>query len=142
MRNHLLLSVFLLSIIGGGQAAYACGSGNTSTSGTFCNTGTLTLGNGSGPTQSPAYPISVSGLSGAVSSVSVTLNGYTHPYPYEVNIILVAPNGNQALSILGGDCGTGGGTPPNNLTMTLADSGTAFPPNGSFSSTCTATTYK
>ena len=140
MRQNLLFSAALLCLIGASQAAYgACPNGsNNSTGGTYCNTATLSLGNG----QSSPYGISVSGLNGAVSSVSVTLNGFTHPYPYEVNLMLVSPNGSQALVFLGGDCGEGGGTPPNNLTMTLADSGSGFPPNGSYNSTCTATTYK
>jgi hypothetical protein len=45
------------------------------------------------------YPstISVSGLTGVIASVSVTLNGVTHNYPDDLDVLLVAPNGRSVL---------------------------------------------
>src|ERR1700761_9347852 len=99
MRQNLLFTAAVFCLIAGSQAAYGatCGSGNTSTSGTFCNSGTLTIGNTNGPTDGSPYPfqIAVSSMSGAVSSISVTLNGFTHPFPIDVNLMLVSPDGSR-----------------------------------------------
>lgn len=121
-------------------------SGNTSTSATFCNQNALTIeNNANGPTDGSPYPfqVTVSGMSGAVSSVNVTLNGYTvgsGTPPEDAELMLVSPGG-QALTFFGGVCG-GGASEPNGLKITLSDSGTGVPPNGSYTSACAATTYK
>src|SRR5688572_11114513 len=45
------------------------------------------------------YPsrISVSGIIGALQKVTVTLSGVTHGYPDDLDIVLVAPNGEKIM---------------------------------------------
>jgi subtilisin-like proprotein convertase family protein len=57
-------------------------------------------------TASP-YPSSivVSGLSGVITDVNVTLNGVSHTYPLDLDLLLVGPGGQQVMlmSDVGGD---------------------------------------
>lgn len=66
------------------------------------------------------YPseIEVSGMTGAVSNVTVTLNGFTHTFPADVDVMLVAPDG-TTNTILMSD--PDGGTDVTNLTLTFDD---------------------
>ena len=71
---------------------------------------------------SPASPypsaIDVSGVTGVVRKVVVTLNNITHGYPDDLDILLVAPDGTGAVIM--SDCG--GGRPGiQNVTLTLDD---------------------
>ena len=151
MRHHLLFSASVLCLIAAAQVAYgSCPSGvssNTSTSASFCNTSTLTIeNNANGPTDGSPYPfqITASGMSGAISSVSVTLNGYTSASgtpPEDAALMLVSPDGNHALTFFGGDCG-GGENAQNGLNITLSDSGSSVPPNTGYNAACASTTYK
>ena len=148
MRQNLLFSAALICLIAGSQAAYgACGSGNTSTSGTFCS-GTINTPNtnpdGSAPVSASPYPsgITVSGMSGAVSGVTVTISGWTFPnnYPDSLELMLVAPSG-QALAFFAGNCGDNQQS-LSNFNLNLADSATAVPPSG-YNQDCTNNaTYK
>ncbi|MEO6182348.1 MAG: Calx-beta domain-containing protein, partial [Verrucomicrobiota bacterium] len=65
------------------------------------------------------YPstVDVSGLIGAVANVSITLSNFTHAYPADVDMLLVAPSGETVL--LMSDAGFG--FPVSNLTLTLDD---------------------
>ncbi len=145
MRASLIPWVFLLCLLAVSQAAQAdCpNSDNTSTSGTYCSENALTITNGNPGDGSPypfniTVPVTGSGaLSGVVSSVSVTLNGFSHSYPPDAVLLLVSPDG-RALTLFGGVCNAGA----NNLNITLSDSGSDVPPNGSPDSTCTSMTYK
>jgi len=58
---------------------------------------------------------------GNLEKVTVTLNGFTHGYPNDVVLLLVAPNG-YALPLMGND---GGGVAVANLTLTFDDVGSA-----------------
>ena len=74
----------------------------------------------SGGTSAP-YPsnIAVSGLSGPIRRVSITLNGLTHTSPGDIDMLLVAPDGAKlvVMSDAGGMVAVG------NLTMALDDYG-------------------
>ncbi len=85
------------------------------------------------------YPsmIPVSGLTGAVTDVTVTLSGFSHTFPADVDVLLVGPSG-QSVVLL---ADTGSGTDVNNATLTFSDaaptpvptpivSGTYRPTNG------------
>ncbi len=67
------------------------------------------------------YPstVNVEGVSGLVSRVSVTLLGFSHPYPEDVDMLLVAPD-NTAVMLLSD---AGGGTAASGLRITLRDDG-------------------
>ena len=151
MRHHLLFSAGLLCLIAGSQAAYGatCPNGsNTSTSGTFCS-GTITTPNtnpdNSAPVTASPYPtgITVSGMSGAVSGVTVNIVGWNYPnnYPYTLELMLVSPGGGQALVFFAGNCGDNQQS-LSNFNLTLSDGGSGIPPNG-YNQDCTNNaTYK
>jgi uncharacterized repeat protein (TIGR01451 family) len=65
------------------------------------------------------YPssISVTGLVGRVSKATVTLNGFTHKFPHDVDIVLVSPSGTNVLVM----SHTGGGHAVTDLTLTFDD---------------------
>lgn len=71
------------------------------------------------------YPsvIPVSGINGTVSKVSVTLRGYTHPFPDDVALLLVSPDNSKKVVLMSN---AGGGAPSNSvssLTLNFSDSG-------------------
>src|SRR3989449_10314339 len=73
------------------------------------------------------YPstINVSGMTGVVSKVTVTLNQLTHTYPDDLDMLLVGPGG-QAVLIMSD---VGGGFGVNNVTLTLDDAGVGSLPD-------------
>ncbi len=90
---------------GGGASAGVTGAayiGPPSKIYSFTNDGTITindaLASGIASAATP-YPssITVAGLSGAVSNVSVTLNGFSHTYPHDVGVLLVGPKGQKIV---------------------------------------------
>jgi uncharacterized repeat protein (TIGR01451 family) len=104
-----------------GSAAFAFVIGTT---GRFSNT----VSNGI-PDNSAAliYPsqISISGLSGVVSKVSVTLSNLTHSYADDLDILLVSPSGGRVLLM----SDAGGSSSINNSTLTFDDDASASLPN-------------
>ena len=82
------------------------------------------------------YPstITVSGLTGVVTKATVTINGLTHAFPHDVNVLLVSPTGGNALVM----SHVGGGHSVSNLTLTFDDAVTNTLPN---SDLLTAGTY-
>ncbi len=100
---------------------------------TWNNSGSISIP-APGDTRGPGgpYPSSVvvSGVTGTVSKVTVTLHGLSHGASDDVDILLVGPNGQNAL--LMSDAGNGG--PINNLTLTFDDSAAGqLPSAGSIS---------
>lgn len=70
----------------------------------FCNAGAITVTDGAANNAVPyPSPIAVSGSFGNISTVTVTLNGFSHPFPDDIGIVLVGPGG-QALLLQDG-CG-------------------------------------
>jgi uncharacterized delta-60 repeat protein len=69
------------------------------------------------------YPssITVSNVAGVVNKVSVRLNGFTHSYPADVDVLLVSPTGQKM--VLMSDAGSSFGV--TNLTLTFEDVATA-----------------
>lgn len=60
--------------------------------------------------------IAVSGIEKQIADVNVTLSGFTHPTPGDIDFLLVGPGGQSALVV------SDVGTSANNVTLTLDDS--------------------
>ena len=94
----------------------------------FCNPGPTTLPDGL-LTGAPATPypanIFVSGLSGSISKMTLTLNNMTAARPDDMEMVLVGPNGAKlvVISDVGGQSAIG------NTTLTLDDAATSLLPN-------------
>lgn len=73
------------------------------------------------------YPstIVVTGLTGTVTKVTATLEGYTHSWPDDVDVLLVGPEGQRVLLLA--DCG--GGQALSELTLTFDDNAVASLPD-------------
>ncbi|HEX3720205.1 MAG TPA: proprotein convertase P-domain-containing protein [Verrucomicrobiae bacterium] len=86
---------------------------------TYSQTGEIII-----PEYGPATPypsqIQVSGVSGLVSKATVTLNGFSHTFPHDVNVMLANPSG-QELYLMSH---VGGAYSVSNLTLTFDDSAT------------------
>jgi uncharacterized repeat protein (TIGR01451 family) len=87
------------------------------------------------PERGPANPypslLTVNGLSGSVLGVRVTLHGFTHGYPDDVDVLLVGPAGQKVMLV----SDAGGGWAVTNLTLALEDSaGDGLPDNARLSS--------
>jgi uncharacterized repeat protein (TIGR01451 family) len=73
------------------------------------------------------YPstINVSGVIGRVSNVTLGLNGLTHSFPHDVNVLLVSPSGSNVLVM----SHTGGAYGVTNLDLVFDDAATVSLPN-------------
>ncbi len=97
---------------------------------TFSNTTSITLpapACGSHPAAATPYPsnITVSGMSGTISDVNVTLSGINHPFQGDLEVLLVGPAGGAQNLVLLSDAGTGAFS---NATVTFDDAAAAAPP--------------
>ncbi len=88
------------------------GGGQTS----FTNATAITIPGVGNATPYPSV-INVGGLGGVVSNVTVTLRGFTHTWPADVDVLLVGPGGQKAMIF----SDVGGSTDVNNVTVTLSD---------------------
>ncbi|MGI8808137.1 MAG: beta strand repeat-containing protein [Acidimicrobiales bacterium] len=95
---------------------------------TFSNATTITMPDPdcTGPHKANPYPsnISVSGLTGTVSDVNVTLNGVTHAFQGDIEVLLASPVSGRNLTVLS-DAGTGA---LNNASLTFDDSAASMAP--------------
>jgi len=87
---------------------------------TFANSAAIVIPDHGSAVPYPAT-INVSGLTGAVSRARVTLNGLTHSFPRDVNVLLVSPNGANVILM----SHIGGAHAVTNLTLTFDDSAPA-----------------
>jgi len=97
----------------------------------FLNSASITVADrpaSSSPGLGSLYPssISVAGLSGSVSSIDVSINNITHPYPDDLDIILVGPGGQR--SVLMSDAG--GAPDLTNVNLTFAQNASTAIPDG------------
>ncbi|HSA91960.1 MAG TPA: hypothetical protein VLE48_03040 [Terriglobales bacterium] len=97
------------------------------------NSGAITINDGgTPPTAASPYPsnIVVSGLAGNITKLRVRLNGFSHTFPDDVDILLVGPTGTNIVLM----SDVGGGTDVSNLQLTLDDDGPFLPDNGPLAS--------
>jgi len=103
----------------------------TASAQTFSNPTPITIpGAGTGTsTGAPAAPypsnITVSGLSGPITRVAVTLRGFSHTFPDDVDILLVAPDGSKLVVF----SDVGDTNDLNGATITLSDDAFATLPD-------------
>lgn len=91
---------------------------------TFSNTGAITIPSAG---QSTPYPstIAVSGLSGNTTDVNVTLNGLSHTWPDDLDILVVSPTGQRV--VLTSD--NGGSLDVTSINLTFDDAAGGFLPD-------------
>ena len=101
---------------------------------TFANSASITIPNSAatlGAASLYPSPITVSGVGTQLTGISVTLNGFSHFYPADVDILLIGPGGQNVM--LMSDVGTF--FPVNNLNFTFDNvSGTSMPSAAQLSS--------
>lgn len=98
------------------------------TNSTGANTGSILIPD-SGTANLYPSQLQVTGLSGLLTGVSVTLENFYHNSPDDVDVLLVAPNGRKIILM----SDVGGNTAVNNVTLTFADSAlTNLPDNSTF----------
>ena len=73
-----------------------------------------------------ASTINVSGLSGTITDVNITINGLYHTFPDDLDMLLVSPNGQKVIFM----SDAGGPHDVNNFTITFDDEALSFPSNG------------
>ena len=120
----LLASLALAVVIAGGVALAAPNSK------TFANRNTIVINdatvdpatNADIPSNATPYPstIDVTGLTGQVQDVNLTLKGFSHTFPGDVSVMLEDPHGNQSEVMRN----VGGGTDVKNIALTLDDEAT------------------
>ncbi|MBE7499755.1 MAG: proprotein convertase P-domain-containing protein [Verrucomicrobiales bacterium] len=75
--------------------------------------------------------ITVSGVGGVVRKAEVRLFGLTHPFPQDLNVLLVSPAGKKVMLM----AHAGGGTAVNNANITFTDTAAnAIPQSGAITS--------
>ncbi len=82
----------------------------------FTNNAAITIPSSGSATPYPSV-ISVAGMSGVISNVTVTLRNLSHPYPSDIDVLLVGPTGQKTMIF----SDVGGGGALNNVTVTLWD---------------------
>ena len=102
---------------------------SNATTSVFSNNGFIEISAvNSGPDPEPVIPyssdIDVLGLTGSVTGISVTINGLTHSSPNDLDMLLVGPSG-QTFHFWSD---VGGTNAVDNITVTIADSGSTTLP--------------
>jgi len=117
LRGRLLMLAGAVTVLIGAPSALAV---------PFCTQIPITIP-ATGPSGAATpYPVTVlvAGLSGTVTDVNATVNGLTHTFPDDLDILLVGPGG-QSVVLLSD---AGGGDDISNLNVTLDDEAATVAP--------------
>lgn len=111
-------AVIAAALLFTGSAAASADEGSTSG-------GSITIPGTGGEGPGDPYPSAgtMSGVPGTISSVSLTLTGFTHSYPGDIQILIQAPSGKSVL--VSSYCGSGYDV--ENLDLTFVDGAPALP---------------
>jgi subtilisin family serine protease/subtilisin-like proprotein convertase family protein len=90
----------------------------------FSNTSPITIPSSGTSTPYPST-INVSGLSGNINSLKVTLTNLSHTWPDDIDVLLVGPTGTKALLM----SDVGGSGDVSNVTLTFDPTATSFLPD-------------
>ena len=131
LRKSVVSMMGAVLVVGATLVAVAPAASAAGT--TFTNGGSITLNDpsGSGPAEAKPYPssIAVSGQTGTVISLTVTLSGIDYPVSQDIGALLVGPTG-KALVLFSSVGSNSQTTPTSGLNVTLDDSShTTFPYN-------------
>jgi large repetitive protein len=94
----------------------------------FTNPNPITIPSGGSATPYPST-INVSGVSGNISKIQVSLSGLSHAYPDDVDMFLLGPGGQKVM--LMSDAGGGYSFGLNNVNLTFIDSASGTLPDAS-----------
>jgi len=122
-------------LIGGAVALCVCASSADATTITFSNTTAITIpATGTSGVASP-YPSSiiVSGFTGDLTDLTLTLTGLTHTFPEDLDMLLVGPTGDALLFM----SSAGGGVGISNISLTFSDAAASQLPSSTLISTGT-----
>jgi uncharacterized repeat protein (TIGR01451 family) len=91
----------------------------------FCNTGPVTVPDN--PSLAVPYPsnIFVTGQSTSIAKLTATLKGVTHPFPDDLDVLLVGPTGQNLILV----SDAGGNSPVNNFDVTFDDAAVSSIPD-------------
>jgi len=81
------------------------------------------------------YPSTIEVSGSVVTKVSVALNGFTHSYPADVDVLLVGPGGERVM--LMSDAGGGAANAVTDINLTFSPTATTAVPQGTMMSTAT-----
>ena len=102
--------------------------------GRWCNTEAIVIpASGGGPAGLYPAPITVTGTGDTTTEITVELRGIDHPWPTDLDVLLVSPTGTNLVVM--SDVGGRAGTPPTGANVTFADhagSGITFVDRGTY----------
>ena len=100
----------------------------------YTNSGSITINDSTGSGPAPATPyssnITISNVVGKITNLQVTLNGFTHGTPSDVDVLLVGPGGQSTLLM----ANSGASNAVSNLNLTFDDRASASLPQSALSS--------
>jgi subtilisin-like proprotein convertase family protein/plastocyanin len=120
-------SLYITDDQGGGTGSVTSGWSLTFAAAprTFCNPAPVAIPIVGASALYPS-PVTVSGLDGTVKDVTVKLNGYSHTFPNDVDVLLVGPGGAKKMIVM---ADSGGGFDIVNGVVSLNDSAATLLPD-------------
>jgi uncharacterized repeat protein (TIGR01451 family) len=140
--NHVITATY------NGTASFATSSGSVNqrvdnatvhTGNTYCNPGAITTPVTLGAATPYPSNIFVTGAPTTLGDVNVQLKNVTHPFPEDMDMLLVGPAGQNLVLV--SDAGNGS-SPANNVTLTLDDAAASVLPQGPWGAANSSVTYQ